>query len=182
MRALTLWQPWASLIAVGAKTIETRSWSTTYRGPLAIHAAKRQPDWSAMKELVAGHAWNEWYAAGLVAEDGSTDHIPLGAVVAVCDLVDVVPIVECPPYRKDAARNWSGTIVCQGRPGTLWLAETGPVHPIHDQLPFGDFTPGRYAWLLDNVRPLTEPYSMKGAQGLRRVPDDMAREIERCAS
>src|SRR5690348_17556570 len=43
MKALTLTQPWASLVAIGAKRIETRSWSTSYRGPLAIHAAKGFP-------------------------------------------------------------------------------------------------------------------------------------------
>lgn len=42
MRAITLWQPWASAVALGSKTIETRHWSTNYRGPLAIHAAKRR--------------------------------------------------------------------------------------------------------------------------------------------
>lgn len=40
MKALTCWQPWADLIAFGEKHVETRSWSTSYRGPLAIHAAK----------------------------------------------------------------------------------------------------------------------------------------------
>jgi hypothetical protein len=40
-RVLTIRQPWASLIALGHKTIETRSWSTPYRGPVLIHAAKR---------------------------------------------------------------------------------------------------------------------------------------------
>ena len=40
MKALTLTQPWATLIAVGAKRIETRSWGTSYRGRIAIHAAK----------------------------------------------------------------------------------------------------------------------------------------------
>ena len=43
MKALTLTQPWASLVACGAKTIETRSWRTPYRGPVAIHAAKGFP-------------------------------------------------------------------------------------------------------------------------------------------
>ena len=43
MKALTLTQPWASLVAIGAKRIETRSWSTPYRGLLAIHAAKGFP-------------------------------------------------------------------------------------------------------------------------------------------
>ncbi|MBZ5702133.1 MAG: ASCH domain-containing protein [Acidobacteriia bacterium] len=40
MKALTLTQPWASLIAKRYKRIETRSWSTPYRGDLAIHAAR----------------------------------------------------------------------------------------------------------------------------------------------
>lgn len=39
-KILTLSQPYASLVALGAKRIETRSWRTSYRGPLAIHAAK----------------------------------------------------------------------------------------------------------------------------------------------
>jgi hypothetical protein len=41
MKALSLWQPWASLIFDGRKTIETRHWEMLYRGPLAIHAALR---------------------------------------------------------------------------------------------------------------------------------------------
>ena len=41
MKALSLRQPWASLIADGRKTIETRTWRTRYRGPLAIHASAR---------------------------------------------------------------------------------------------------------------------------------------------
>ena len=41
MKTLTLLQPWATLVALEAKRIETRSWYTTYRGPLAIHAARR---------------------------------------------------------------------------------------------------------------------------------------------
>ena len=40
MKALTLTQPWASLVILGVKRVETRSWRTSYEGPLAIHAAK----------------------------------------------------------------------------------------------------------------------------------------------
>lgn len=43
MKAITLHQPWASLVVVGAKTVETRSWATSYRGPLVVHAGKRPP-------------------------------------------------------------------------------------------------------------------------------------------
>lgn len=41
MKGLTLWQPWASLLARGPKKHETRSWKTKHRGWIAIHAAKR---------------------------------------------------------------------------------------------------------------------------------------------
>lgn len=41
MKALTLIQPWATLIMLGEKQIETRSWNTKYRGKLAIHAGKK---------------------------------------------------------------------------------------------------------------------------------------------
>lgn len=40
-KTITLWQPYATLVATGIKQYETRSWPTNYRGPLLIHAAKR---------------------------------------------------------------------------------------------------------------------------------------------
>lgn len=40
MKALSLWEPWATLIRLGHKRVETRHWSTSYRGPLAICAAQ----------------------------------------------------------------------------------------------------------------------------------------------
>lgn len=41
MRARSLHQPWAQAIMLGLKPFETRGWATDYRGPLAIHAAKK---------------------------------------------------------------------------------------------------------------------------------------------
>lgn len=44
MKAISLWQPWASLIACGAKPYETRSWApprSMIGQPIAIHAAKK---------------------------------------------------------------------------------------------------------------------------------------------
>lgn len=80
IKALTLWQPWASLIAHHAKQYETRSWSTRYRGWLAIHAAKRKPEGFAA-------------AANVLAEVGYTQwsQLPTGCVVAIARLVDVIP-------------------------------------------------------------------------------------------
>ena len=44
MKCLSLTQPWATLVVEGKKQFETRSWSTKYRGPLLIHAAKGWPE------------------------------------------------------------------------------------------------------------------------------------------
>ena len=43
VKALSLKQPWANMIAAGEKTIETRKWPTDYRGPLLIVSSK-SPD------------------------------------------------------------------------------------------------------------------------------------------
>lgn len=70
MKALSVRQPWASLIASGQKTIEIRSWSTRHRGELAIVASK-----GLSREGVA--QWN-------IRE-------PRGAVVCVVELTSVRP-------------------------------------------------------------------------------------------
>ncbi len=44
MRALTIRQPWAWAIAVAGKDVENRSWQTSHRGLLAIHAGKGEDD------------------------------------------------------------------------------------------------------------------------------------------
>lgn len=42
MKALTIVQPYAHLIATGEKRVENRTWYTKHRGPLAIHAGKNR--------------------------------------------------------------------------------------------------------------------------------------------
>lgn len=85
--ALSLTQPWASLMAIGAKKIETRSWSTSYRGLVAIHASKGFP--KDAKDLVLHdpdfiRALGHGYIYTL-------DKLPLGAIIAVGKLVDCKP-------------------------------------------------------------------------------------------
>jgi hypothetical protein len=43
MKALSLWPHWAYLVAAGGKLIETRSWATKHRGPLAVCASQAAP-------------------------------------------------------------------------------------------------------------------------------------------
>lgn len=131
MKAISLWQPWASAIAVGSKRIETRHWTTRYRGLLAIHAAKRWgPD---EREFAAVE-----FTLGRLPE-----RIPLGAIVAVARLIDVQPTEE------------------------LKLSVSAV-----ERL-YGNYGPGRFGWVLDDIRALPEPIPFKGAQGFFDVPDAM---------
>ena len=43
MKAITVLQPWATLLVTGKKHIETRSWKTNYRGEILIHTGKKDP-------------------------------------------------------------------------------------------------------------------------------------------
>jgi hypothetical protein len=43
MKALTLYDPWATLVVLGEKRFETRSWQTSHRGLLAIHVSRNRP-------------------------------------------------------------------------------------------------------------------------------------------
>ena len=83
MKAITLYQPWATLVAIGAKKIETRSWRTNYLGPLAIHASKTFPGWA--RALCREEPFrSELAKAGYT----NIDDLPLGQVVAICKLYD----------------------------------------------------------------------------------------------
>ena len=98
VKALTLTQPWATLVAAGEKKIETRSWATHYRGPIAIHAAKNYP--TCARDL----AMKPPFAAALHRTFGAdAPALPLGAVVAVVELTDCVRIESpLPPWTPQA--------------------------------------------------------------------------------
>jgi hypothetical protein len=85
VKAISLTQPWATLVAIGAKLYETRSWSTSYRGWLAIHAAKGFPrDCRAL-------CYQQPFAAHLAHAGYNTpEDLPRGQVLAVVNLTDCV--------------------------------------------------------------------------------------------
>lgn len=191
MKALSLWQPWATLIAVGQKRIETRHWPTTYRGPLAIHATKRRPETNRSEDGPVGELYCEQRccdgkitAQWIPPEDGAgwalytelddgkwhTIHMPLGAIVATAELVDCVRILA----RGDALGSRKRYVAADDD-GLMRVWDVGPLGGMqchsswtttaHEHV-YGDYTPGRFAWLLDNVQPLDEPVPARGAQGL----------------
>lgn len=81
MKALSLWQPWASLVALQLKRVETRGWTTDYRGPLAIHAAKRP-----IPRDFGEFAEEKKIAHVLAAYGVAWRTLPLGVVLCTVDL------------------------------------------------------------------------------------------------
>ncbi|MEK3796350.1 ASCH domain-containing protein [Paenibacillus sp. FSL R7-0204] len=79
MKVLTIRQPWATLIALGEKQIETRSWRTAYRGELAIHAGM---------QVNKAICRTEPYQSLLARHGYTADNLPTGRIIAVSRLVD----------------------------------------------------------------------------------------------
>ena len=83
LKTHSLTQPWATLVATGAKRIETRSWRTPYRGWLGIHASKGFPPWA---QALCDEEPFVSALHGLTAAD-----LPRGALVGGVRLLDCVP-------------------------------------------------------------------------------------------
>jgi hypothetical protein len=153
IKALTILQPWASAIACGAKRIETRSWATKYRGLLLIHAGKGQPPQPIFVEACR--------AAGLRSNPGESCCLPLGALIAVAELVDCLPTMHL-------ARNG---VFFTGRPDV-----TGRM--TDQERALGNYIPDRYGWVLANVRRLPTPIPYRGRQGLFNITEPDALDAE----
>ncbi len=149
MKCISLWQPWASLIMAGAKTYETRSWPTGYRGPLVICAAKywskKLASYLSQEEFQKGLGplrgrpkteSNGQLTLGLTGTNFQAEDLPFGAALGVVDLLG-----------------------CRRTDILAW-------QEIAEEYSFGNYDPGRYAWKLENVRPFPSPIPMRGAQGL----------------
>ncbi|MFO1458256.1 MAG: ASCH domain-containing protein [Verrucomicrobiota bacterium] len=89
MNVVSLLQPWATLVAIGAKQFETRSWKTPYRGPLLIHASKG-------KDRAGRDLWNE-SSVGFP----SFDELPFGRILCEVRLLEVHRAEDIEPWLDD---------------------------------------------------------------------------------
>lgn len=142
MRALSLWQPYASFMAEGFKLIETRSWSTPYTGLVAIHAAKTKEELATADELLPLLS-DPAKARGFTL----THLLTLGAILAVGKLT--------------------------GCARTTSLLRTISV----DEETLGNYEPGRWGWVFEDIRRLPEPMPYKGQQGLWELPGAVASQL-----
>lgn len=131
--ALSLTEPWAVLMPLGAKKVETRSWRTSYRGWVAIHASKVFP--KDARDLAVEE---DYFFSALFLHGGyeSVGDLPLGAIVAVGRLVGCRPTEEL------------------------------RIHLSEQERAFGDYSPGRWAWIFEDVHRLPEPIPANGSRRL----------------
>ena len=148
MKALTLWQPWASAISAGLKTHETRSWpavsdGSAYAGWLVITAAKKKEDtgrlrWIKHKLDLKPDAGPEGVTEkDLMAAIRDYNALPFGQAVAV------VYLKACHPTDglvvSDLERSW------------------------------GNYGPDRFAWEFSEIWRIDQPFAVKGEQKLFNV-------------
>lgn len=153
MKALTLTEPYATLVAYGWKKYETRSWQTHYRGPLAIHAAKgfggvggRHAFERVLLDLHPG--LQERLSFHLGRGPAKVLEFSLGSIIAVTWIEDCLPTEEVRDHlrQEDEDLGW-------------WEAEVG------------DYGDGRFAWQLRDPI-MVKPIPWRGAQGLWTLPDE----------
>jgi hypothetical protein len=142
MKAITIHQPWASLIAIGAKKIETRGWHTHYRGKIAIHAGLKVNTRAAESIVIAETLYKA--GASFLPRD-----LSVGAIIATADLIDCVKMIDF---------NYKGQVPIE------CILENNLI-VTGNEFAFGYYAIGRYAWLLDNIQPIP-PIPAKGQQGL----------------
>lgn len=161
LKAITIWEPWASLIAMGEKSIETRSWKAPdniINQRIAIHAAATMPKWvkalcSGFAKLIGTKEYNGSWLYHLEHGIG-----PFGKVVATAKLTECILIIEDHEVMEYA-------IIGEGDKQQM---VDGPEYL------FGDYTPGRYAWILEDIKPLENPTPAKGMQRLWNWDGDVS--------
>ncbi|HEX3884790.1 MAG TPA: hypothetical protein VHW66_19205 [Stellaceae bacterium] len=140
MKTLSLWQPWASFIAIGVKPFETRGWApppALIGQRIAIHAAKKPVDADN----------REWSRRAGVEGD-----LPLGAIICTAIL---------------AGAYLCGLVASRSAPAVWVTRRIGDsphkAHLITDD--YGDYSPGRFAWWLTDIERFVPPILARGAQG-----------------
>ena len=149
MKAISLWQPYASFMASYLKWNETRSWSTSYRGELAICAAKRNwmpGEFGDDVEWLANRMGDLWlHENKLKRPEDRPLLFPKGYVVCVVNLHDCQPVDDL------------------------------KVSPLEKVL--GNYAVGRFAWLTRHCRPLKNPVPVTGRQGLFNLPAEVEKKV-----
>lgn len=141
MKIISLYQPYASLMMWRLKRNETRGWSTKYRGGLGIHATLSKPAWCREKCQKEAPFIRALETHGVTFND-----LPRGCIIGSVNLINVIPTTQ---YLKEQSCDIPGFYTAS----------------VLDEIAFGDYSGGRFAWVTDNVQEFVEPIPAKGFQG-----------------
>lgn len=164
IKAISLWQPWASLMAWGIKKVETRDWQRSYRGPLLIHASKK---WSPLQEEFCQDDLVRALLKPFVKDWRRLDlAFPLGKLVGKVELLEIIPTMlvgtsytmatKGPELYEDDARPPKPTVV---------------INKVEEKL--GDYSPGRFAWVTRAAMWFKYPPPYMGSVGLFDVKTEV---------
>lgn len=142
MKVISVLEPWASLIVLGHKHIETRSWNTKHRGEILIHA-------SALKNLTHRHIHLDFLQEFSHLQLPKYDSLPFGAIIGKANIVDC--------FNTNDYRNSNAVHIAE------FIGNNGI---SHKEECFGDYSANRYAWLLSDVMIFKTPTPAKGQLGL----------------
>ena len=156
MKCLSLWQPWATPVVLGNKRNETRSWATSHRGWILIHAAKRRV-WSEIEGYAQRKSWRA--ACGVRPQDDFHAALPFGAIIGAAKLAECIPTGLYAPAPLGRVQVMDGPTEY---PGYSWTERQ-----------LGDYTPGRFAWVFSEAVAFHEPVPYRGMQGLFYTPFDL---------
>jgi hypothetical protein len=161
VKALTIYQPWASFLIAGIKVDETRPRRTHFRGPVAIHAGAFR-----YRDLVAKLPYYDLQRLEEIALAfglGPIQDMPRGAVLGVSTLTDC------------------GLAICgpDGRRAVSWETSGKTRHILPCDLELGDYTVGRFAYKMVDPRQFVTPVRMGGQQGFWTIQgEDLVRVLK----
>jgi hypothetical protein len=116
MRALSLWQPYASLCAWGLKPFETRRSATNVRGPFVLCATQKIAPPAMYDDVL-----RRLEACGYDPGPFMRDRVARGVALAICNLRDSRPMVD-----EDEPKAWVKRLTDEGEPRYVWELRDKP--------------------------------------------------------
>jgi len=158
---LTIYQPWASLVANESKVYETRSRPFNYRGKILIHSAKKPFETSGFN--FTDREFKRFAGALNLPTIYDFKKLPYGAIIAIAELVECWRIPFGVDERVTQAELQSDSNGGKQR----FIYHRQPAnHHSENELRFGDFRTGRFALEFRNVKKLPVPILARGKQGV----------------
>lgn len=153
MICISVLQPHATLLAIGEKKIETRSWAWSFRGRVGLHASKQFQladrllvDQEPFKSALANHGYHRW------------EDLPCGALIGSACLMRSAP-VQRESYQLQMS---------------IGAIEFPPVVGTNEYA-FGNYEVGRYGWVMHDAKLYKRPVLAVGCQGPFHLNDEKIR-------